>query len=208
VFAELARAYPLPRTSPNATPVSDILKAFSLNCLLGGTRFAHCRRLQDDGAVATITGMHKGRVCGEDAFRRLCGKLDARQVEEWFAPAEQMIHQAIPPNAVADWDSTVIVRYGKQEDAAIGSGQEPIMAWHEQGKGKRPSFLFKLKLTANVKKAIAAVPWNHWQAQSKEGLVQLVELKLKLHGWSARSSHSIRARKAASGGNCKEDFSA
>jgi len=67
-----ARAYyPLPRTSPNATPVVDILKAFSLNCLVGGTRFAHGRRSQDDVAVATITGMSKGRLCGEDAFRRL-----------------------------------------------------------------------------------------------------------------------------------------
>ena len=58
-LTELARDYPLPRTSPNATPVIDILKAFSLNCLVGGTRFAHCRRLQDDTAVAKITGMHK-----------------------------------------------------------------------------------------------------------------------------------------------------
>ncbi len=45
-----------------------------------------------------------------------------------------------------------------------------------------PSFLFKLKLTANVKKAIASVPWDDWQGKSNEGLVQLVELKL--HGWS------------------------
>jgi hypothetical protein len=120
VFAELARGYPLPRTSPNATPVADILKAFALNCLVGGRRFAHCRRLQDDAAVARITGMHKGRLCGEDAFRRLCEKLDAAQVERWFAPAEQMIHQAMPPNGVADWDSTVVPRYGRQEGAAIG----------------------------------------------------------------------------------------
>ena len=127
-------------------------------------------------------------------------------MERWFAPAEQIIHHAMPPNAVADWDSTVVPRYGKQEDAAIGYnpqkpgrpshhplacviggtrlclhmewrkgntvsasgwveamekvwrsplaqhrirlnrgdigfGQEPIMAWHEQGNGKRPSFL-------------------------------------------------------------------
>lgn len=233
VIAELAENYPLPRTSPNATPVADILKAFSLNCLIGGTRFAHGRRLQDDEAVAKITGMHKGRLCGEDAFRRLCAGLDASQVEAWFAPAEQMIHHAIPPNAVADWDSTVIPRYGRQEDTAIGYnpqkpgrpshhplacviggtrlclhmewrkgntvsasgwvaamekvwrspiaqhrirlnrgdigfGQEPIMAWHEQGTGKRPSFLFKLKLTSNVKKAIAAVPWDDWQGKSHE----------------------------------------
>ena len=58
------------------------------------------------------------------------------------------------------------------------------MAWHEQGKGKRPSYLFKLKLTSNVKKAIAKVSWDHWQGKPNEGLVQLAELKLKLAGWS------------------------
>jgi hypothetical protein len=249
VLAGLAGSYPLARTSPNATPVADILKAFALNCLVGGTRFAHCRRLQDDEAVAEITGMRKGRLCGEDAFRRLCAGLDDKQVEAWFAPAEQIIYHALPPNAVADWDSTVVVRYGKQEDAAvgynpqkpgrpshhplacviggtrlclhmewrkgntvsasgwigamekvwrsslaqhrirlnrgdIGFGQEAIMAWHEQGTGKRPAFLFKLKLTANVKRAIAAIPWNTWQGQPGEGLVQLAELELKLQGWS------------------------
>lgn len=249
VFAELAGSYPLPRTSPNATPVADILKAFSLNCLVGGTRFAHCRRLQDDEAVARITGMRKGRLCGEDAFRRLCEKLDASQVETWFGSAEQMIHHALPPNAVADWDSTVVVRYGRQEDTAIGYnpqkpgrpshhplacviggtrlclhmewrkgntvsasgwveamekvwrspiaqdrirlnrgdigfGQEPIMAWHEKPQATRPAFLFKLKLTANVKRAIAAIPWDDWHGRPNEGLVQLAELELKLHGWS------------------------
>lgn len=111
---------PLARTSPNATPVGDILKAFALNCSIGGTRFAHSRRLADDEAVAQVTGMHKGRLCGEDAFRRLCEKLDGAQVERWFAPAEQMIHHAVPGHAVADWDSTVVPRYGGQEDAAIG----------------------------------------------------------------------------------------
>lgn len=145
--------------------------------------------------------------------------------------AVQSPSKSIPPNAVADWDSTVIPRYGKQEDTAIGYnpqkpgrpshhplacviggtrlclhmewrkgntvsasgwieamekvwrspiaqhrirlnrgdigfGQEAIMAWHEQGKGKRPSFLFKLKLTANVKKAIAAIRWDDWQGKS------------------------------------------
>ena len=66
----------------------------------------------------------------------------------------------------------------------IGFGQEPIMAWHEQGAGKRPAFLFKLKLTANVKRAIAAIPWDTWQGRSNEGLVQIAELDLKLNGWS------------------------
>jgi hypothetical protein len=280
VFAELAACYPKPRTSPNATPVADILKAFALNCLVGGTRFAHCRRLQDDVAVANITGMRKGRLCGEDAFRRLCEELDAGQVEAWFAPAGQMIHHAMPPDAVADWDSTVVPRYGKQEDAAIGYnprkpgrpshhplacviggtrlclhmewrkgntvsasgwigameklwrspvarhrirlnrgdigfGQEPVMAWHEQGAGKRPAFLFKLKLTANVKRAIAAVPWDQWQGCAGEGLTQLAELQLKLNGWS-RARRVIVERtlkplnpspQASFWQQCEEDFS-
>lgn len=281
VIAGLAAAYPIRRTSPNATPVADILKAFSLNCLVGGTRFAHTRRLQDDEAVATITGMAKGRLCGEDAFRRLCEKLDTPQVEEWFAPAEQMIHHAIPSNAIADWDSTVVVRYGKQEDAAIGYnpqkpgrpshhplacviagtrlclhmewrkgntvsasgwreamekvwrspvaqhrirlnrgdigfGQQDIMDWHEQGKGKRPAFLFKLKLTSNVKKAIAAVPWDAWQGKPGEGLLQLAEVKIKLHGWSRERRVVVERRlkplnpspQGSLWPQCAEDFSA
>jgi len=281
VISELAANYPLPRTSNNATPVVDVLKAFSLNCLVGGTRFAHGRRLQDDEAVAKIIGMRNGRLCGEDAFRRLCAGLDTTQVETWFAPAEQMIHQAIPPNAVADWDSTVIVRYGKQEDTAIGYnpqkpgrpshhplacviggtrlclhmewrkgntvsssgwieamekvwrsptaqhrirlnrgdigfGQESIMAWHEQSSGKRPSYLFKLKLTANVKKAITAIRWDDWQGKSNEGLVQLAEIKLKLTGWSCERRVIVeRTLKPLNAGpqgsfwrHCKEDFSA
>lgn len=281
VISELAANYPLPRTSNNATPVVDVLKAFSLNCLVGGTRFAHGRRLQDDEAVAKIIGMRNGRLCGEDAFRRLCAGLDTTQVETWFAPAEQMIHQAIPPNAVADWDSTVIVRYGKQEDTAIGYnpqkpgrpshhplacviggtrlclhmewrkgntvsssgwieamekvwrsptaqhrirlnrgdigfGQESIMAWHEQSSGKRPSYLFKLKLTANVKKAITAIRWDDWQGKSNEGLVQLAEIKLKLTGWSCERrvivERTLKPLNAGPQGSfwrqCKEDFSA
>jgi hypothetical protein len=281
VFDRLAKDYPLPRTSPNATPVIDILKAFSLNTLSGGTRFAHCRRLQDDAAVAKITGMQKGRLCGEDAFRRLCANLDPMEVERWFAPTEQMIHQAIPPNAVADWDSTVVVRYGKQEDTAIGYnpqkpgrpshhplacviggtrlclhmewrkgntvsasgwidamekvwrsplaqhrirlnrgdigfGQEPIMAWHEQGKGKRPSFLFKLRLSANVKRAISAVPWDDWHGKSNEGLVQVVELQLKLHGWSCERrvivERTLKPLNSSPQGSfwkqCEEEFNA
>lgn len=281
LFEQLAKHYPLPRTSPNATPVADILKAFALNCLVGGTRFAHCRRLQDDAAVAEITGMRKGRLCGEDAFRRLCASLDGAQVERWFAPAEQMVHHAMPPNCVADWDSTVVSRYGNQEDAAIGYnpqkpgrpshhplacviggtrlclhmewrkgntvsssgwvgamekvwrsplaqhrirlnrgdigfGQEPIMAWHEQGTGKRPAFLFKLKLTANVKKAIAKIPWDHWKGKPNEGLVQLAEIKLRLSGWSRerrviieRTLKPLNESPQQSFWNqCEEDFSA
>lgn len=250
VITELARSYPLPRTSPNATPVADILKAFSLNSLIGGTRFAHCRRLQDDEAVAKITGMKRGRLCGEDAFRRLCWDLEASQVEAWFAPAEQIIHHAIPPNAVADWDSTVIPRYGKQEDTAIGYnpqkpgrpshhplacviggtrlclhmewrkgntvsssgwveamekvwrsptaqhrirlnrgdigfGQEAIMAWHEQGKGKRPSISSNSSSPPMSKRPS---PTSHGMT----GRANPTKVSCNLSNWSLNSTAGVR----------------
>ena len=75
VVRDLAQRFPGTRTSPNATPVGDIVQAFMFNCLMGGRRFAHARRLQDDRAVAVVLGMKKERLCGEDAFTRLCAKV-------------------------------------------------------------------------------------------------------------------------------------
>ena len=62
VVADLARRFPLERSSPNATPVGDVVQAFMFNCLMGGRRFAHARRVQDDQALAVILGMKKGRL--------------------------------------------------------------------------------------------------------------------------------------------------
>ena len=249
VFKDLAQHYPLPRTSPNATPVQDILKAFALNCLSGGKRFAHTRRAQDDKVVAEILGFLKGRLCGEDAFRRLCANLTLEQARQWMGVGENVIYQAIPQNAIADWDSTVNTRYGKQEDAAlgynphkpgrpshhplvcaiggtrlalhmewrrgntvsatnwieamekvwshplaqhrikinrgdIGFGQEKIIAWHEEAGKQRPHYLFKLKLTSKVKRAITAIAWPDWQGAPTEGMHQVAEMRIQLSGWS------------------------
>ena len=249
IFDTLASHYPLPRTSPNATPVRDILKAFALNCLTGGKRFAHTRRVQDDKAIAQILGLLRGRLCGEDAFRRLCSKLDVQQAREWMSRAEQVIYQALPENCIADWDSTVTTRFGHQEDTAvgynphkpgrpshhplvcviagtrmalhmewrkgntvsatgwieamekvwsnptaqhriklnrgdIGFGQEKIIAWHEEAEQIRPNYLFKLKLTRNVKRAIQAINWPDWKGCATEGMQQVAEMNLQLTGWS------------------------
>lgn len=245
----LADHYPIPRTSPNATPVKDILSAFMLNCLVGGKRFAHMRRLQDDEAVAQILGLTKQRLCGEDTFRRLCSALSKAQVRTWITPAEHTIYQALPENSIADWDSTVNTKYGHQEDTAIGYnphkpgrkslhplvcsiagtrlalhmewgkgntvsasnslsamekvwshplaaqriklnrgdigfGQEKIIAWHESPDAARPNYLFKLKLTKNIKRSIQAVDRPDWKGSPTEGMQQITELKLKLSGWS------------------------
>jgi hypothetical protein len=96
--------YPAERTSPNATPVRDVLHAFMLNALLGGKRFAHLRRLQDDRAVAAILGLKKGRICGEDSFVRMMSRADRQKARSWMAASERDLDAALPVQFIADWD--------------------------------------------------------------------------------------------------------
>ena len=65
-----------------------------------------------------------------------------------------------------------------------GFGQEAILAWHE-AKGKpRPKYLFKLRQTPNVRRAIAKVPWPAWEGAPTLGCQQIAQTTVKLHGWS------------------------
>jgi hypothetical protein len=67
-----------------------------------------------------------------------------------------------------------------------GFGQEAIMAWHEQAGEKRPKYLFKLRLTTNVRRAIAKVPWPMWEGAPTLGCQQIAETTVKLQGWSCQ----------------------
>lgn len=249
VVTDLAQRFPVPRTSPNATPVADVLHAFIFNCLMGGRRFAHARRLQDDQAVAAILGMKKGRLCGEDAFTRMMAEMSPSVARSWLAWSERDLYAALPSAFIADWDSTVNTRYGRQDDVAvgynphkpgrgshhpllcvvagtrlalhmawrpgdtvsatdwveametvwshpdvsarlklnrgdIGFAQEKIMAWHEMAGCARPRYLFKLRLTANVRRAIARIPWPQWEGQPQVAMEQYAETRVQLDGWS------------------------
>lgn len=65
----------------------------------------------------------------------------------------------------------------------IGFGNEEIISWHEEEKG-RPGYLFKLKMTSNVRRAASGVSENQWLGASTAGLQQAAELQLQLNGWS------------------------
>ncbi len=69
----------------------------------------------------------------------------------------------------------------------IGLGQESVLAWHEAQDGRpRPRYLFKLKLTRGVRRALAALPEEAWQGTGGAGVLQVAERPaLRLHGWSA-----------------------
>lgn len=66
----------------------------------------------------------------------------------------------------------------------LGLGHEAIMAWHEAAPA-RPKYLFKLKLTANVRRALHALPETAWQGPGEAGLWQVAEARVRLPGWSA-----------------------
>ena len=70
----------------------------------------------------------------------------------------------------------------------LGLGQQKVLAWHEEPPGggrPRPRYLFKLKLTRNVRRAIALVPAEAWQGgAAQRGVLQVAEVRLRLEGWS------------------------
>lgn len=75
----------------------------------------------------------------------------------------------------------------------IGLGNEAVMRWHESDPG-RPHYLFKLKQTANVRKAIHAIAESQWEGPGQAGAWQVAETRVKLEGWS-RERRVVVARK-------------
>jgi Transposase DDE domain group 1 len=65
----------------------------------------------------------------------------------------------------------------------LGLGQEAVMSWHEQA-ADRPHFLFKLKLTSNVRRALAEVPEASWEGPAQVGAWQVANGTIQLTGWS------------------------
>ncbi|HEY4302595.1 MAG TPA: IS1380 family transposase [Candidatus Didemnitutus sp.] len=65
----------------------------------------------------------------------------------------------------------------------LGLGHEAIMAWHEAAPA-RPKYLFKLKLTANVRRALHALPETAWQGPGEAGVWQVAEARVRLPGWT------------------------
>ena len=120
---------------------------------------------------------------------------------------------------MADWDSTVVVRYGHQEDATIGyNPQNPGCPSHHPLAcvigGTRLCLHMEWRKGNTV--SASGWAWDTWQGRSNEGLVQLAELDLKLSGWS-RSRRVVVERtfkplNASPQGSfwqqCEEEFSA
>ena len=63
-------------------------------------------------------------------------------------------------------------------------GQEAILAWHEREDVPRPKYVFGMRLTKNVRRALAQVLWPLWEGEPTNGLKLVAETTVKLQDWS------------------------
>ena len=151
----IAARFPLPRTSPNATPVRDVLHAFMFNCLLGGKRFSHARRMQDDGWWHGFWAW-KRAFLRRDAFPRLISRLEPAQLRTWMSWTERtfMRRCRMPSSRIGTrrstpvtggrrtwrWATIRISRGGQPSSAALRGGGHAVGPAHgmaARGHGER-----------------------------------------------------------------------
>lgn len=121
IIEELVKTCPLERTSPNATPVGDVLRGFLLACVAGGNRFADIDMIRHDAAVAKAMGIER-RIPGEDAFPRMFAGANMEKCRAWMHSAQHWLWKMFDGKQflILDWDSTVLTKYGEQELSEIG----------------------------------------------------------------------------------------
>ncbi len=245
IFEKLAQLCPVTRKSNNALSVYDILTSFSLTTLCDGRHFSDVNRLRNDPAMAELFGIR--RVVSDDTIRRFFKSIKIEDARQWISQSCLPVRSALPNKFILDWDSTVITRYGSQEDAEIGYnpvkpgrpshhpllavvggtrlclhfshrpgnaasstdcieaiedalqycgdshrpwlnrgdisfGSNEIMSWHETNYNA-PYYLFKLKITNNVKHAFSEIDQEQWQGNFNFGVLQTAEKMLQLPSW-------------------------
>ena len=118
IVENLAADCPVTRTSPNATPVYDVIQSFMLTALTDGRRFSHIERLREDPTIPELFGMES--VVSDDTVRRFFKSVDPVLGAEWIARQAKPMWGALPEQIIMDWDSTVQPKYGHQEGAKVG----------------------------------------------------------------------------------------
>jgi hypothetical protein len=131
-----------------------------------------------DSTVTTRYGHQEGAVKGYNPFKR--GRPSHHPLICVAAGTRLCLHLEWRPGdtvSATGWEQAMAGLWSHrtiQERLWLnlgdnGFGQEPILAWHESRHVPRPKYLFKLRLTRNVKRAIAKVPWPLWEGQPTLG---------------------------------------
>lgn len=119
IIDHLVETCPIQRTSPNATPVKDIVVGFILCVLTGGNRFRDIISIQNDSVLAELFGIQR-RIPGDDTIRRFFSQFTHDELRKWISSGFHWLYQELNIPYILDWDSTVITRFGDQEEAKVG----------------------------------------------------------------------------------------
>ncbi len=88
---KLIKTCPIKRTSPNATPIRDIIVGFIITCVQEGKRFRDIRFIQHDAVIAKAFGLER-RIPGNDTITRFFSELDKESCKRWFHSAQAIIY--------------------------------------------------------------------------------------------------------------------
>ena len=109
---------PLEYTSPNASPVRDLLGTTMLSILSGHKRYAHITTLRSDAVLPELLGM-AGTV-SEDTVRRGLKAVPEQKGLEWMQRhIDLCTYPLLAENYIMDIDTTVKPLYGHQEGAVV-----------------------------------------------------------------------------------------
>lgn len=146
-----------------------------------------------DSTVNTRYGHQEGAEVGYNPFKR--GRPSHHPLVCVAAGTRLCLHMAWRPGKTVSatgwqgamerlWQQAEIRQRLWLNRGDIGFGQESICAWHEAEGPPRPKYLFKLRLTTNVRRSIARVPPESWRGAPTLGTEQVAETTLRLDGWS------------------------
>ncbi|HXI14256.1 MAG TPA: IS1380 family transposase [Thermoanaerobaculia bacterium] len=115
----LGRALPDGRTSNNQRGVVDMALQLMVSVLMGGKRFEHVERIREDQVVRVAVGAK--RFASASSLTRYLGNFLPRHGEHLQEQLTQVLFGLLGSRSdVLDLDSTVFIRYGKQEGSARG----------------------------------------------------------------------------------------
>jgi hypothetical protein len=119
VFERWVDACPLSYSSPNASPVRDVLGTLMLGILAGSRRYAHIAGVRGDAVAAQALGMRS--VVSEDSVRRALKQLPAEAAEPWMRESLMAsVRGALTRSWILDLDATIKPLYGHQQGAEVG----------------------------------------------------------------------------------------
>jgi hypothetical protein len=109
---------PLPERGSNRSYASSqIVECFWTSIWIGAGRFSHSSYLRYDDVLKKIFGWSEAP--SQSTYSRFFNKFDWKRNEEIFAPLQEWFFNQIQfDNLTLDLDSSVITRYGEQQEGA------------------------------------------------------------------------------------------